>query len=354
MRTSLALAPVVRKNGSVYTAQMPTDSTAVMGRRFGAFFIDLILGGVVFIVAFMIFSDKAVGLARTVSCADIRKGGGTNLCFAMGDDIRYAENGKAASIYAVGIAFSFLNAAVLQASGGTIGKRVVGLAVVRQDSGQPLGFGKAIVRWLVSLFDVGCCFLIGLITALATKGHRRLADMAASSVVVAKSSVGTPPRYEGSPAAAPPMTWSPPGGGFGPPPGPGGYGAPPAPGQWAPPVPPADPWSPPAPPAGTWAPPAAPVDPWSQPVAPPADPWSQPISPAAPAWHVPAPPATAAVPAPPPEPVIEPVVAPPAAAEPAPGGPQWDAARNAYIQYEPVSGQWMQFDDAAQQWRPLS
>ncbi len=344
MRTSLALAPVVRKNGSVYTAQMPTDSTAVMGRRFGAFFIDLILGGTVFIVAFMIFSDKAVGLARSVSCADIRKAGGTNLCFAMGDDIRYAENGNAVSIYAIAVAFSFLNAAVLQASGGTIGKRVVGLAVVRQDSGQPLGFGKAIVRWLVSLFDVGCCFLIGLITALATKGHRRLADMAASSVVVAKSSVGTPPRYEGSPAAAPPMTWSPPGSGFGPPAGPGGYGAPPAPGQWAPPVPP----------AGTWAPPAAPVDPWSQPVAPPADPWSQPISPAAPAWHEPAPPAAAAVPAPTPEPVIEPTVAQPAAAEPAPGGPQWDAARNAYIQYEPVSGQWMQFDDAAQQWRPLS
>ena len=34
--------------------------------------------------------------------------------------------------------------------------------------------------------------------------------------------------------------------------------------------------------------------------------------------------------------------------------PEWDAARNAYIQYEPVSGQWMQFDDAAQEWRPLS
>jgi hypothetical protein len=62
------------------------------------------------------------------------------------------------------------------------------------------------------------------------------------------------------------------------------------------------------------------------------------------AWEAPEP-----TPAPAPEPTM---VAP--VADPASTGPQWDAARNAYIQWEPVSGQWMQFDDAAQEWRPLS
>lgn len=310
--------PAVRKNGRVYTAQVPADSTAVMGRRFGAFIIDTIIGVVILVVAFMVLSETAQGLGNVLTCSEVRDAGGSNLCLQVGDDIRYADGGTAVTIYGVVALFSFLNAVVLQAYGGSIGKRILGLAVVRRSNGQTLGFGKSIVRWLVSLLDIGCCFLIGLITALATKGHRRLGDMAAGSVVVAKSSVGTVPSFPGNAAAPPPM------GGWSPPAAPGGYGAPPAPGQWAPPAP------------GQWAPPAPPADPWSQPSAPPT-----------PTWNEPAPPVT-------PAPAPEPVEAAPAVAKPAAGGPQWDAARNAYIQYEPVSGQWMQFDDAAQQWRPLT
>ena len=34
-------------------------------------------------------------------------------------------------------------------------------------------------------------------------------------------------------------------------------------------------------------------------------------------------------------------------------GPQWDAQRQAYIQWDPVGNRWMQYDDGAREWKPL-
>lgn len=41
--------------------------------------------------------------------------------------------------------------------------------------------------------------------------------------------------------------------------------------------------------------------------------------------------------------------------QPAPSadGPQWDAARNAYIQWDAAAGAWMQWDDATRSWSPI-
>ena len=46
---------------------------------------------------------------------------------------------------------------------------------------------------------------------------------------------------------------------------------------------------------------------------------------------------------------------PPAQAAPAPSGdePSWDAARNAYIQYDRDQSAWVQWDATSQQWRPI-
>jgi hypothetical protein len=33
--------------------------------------------------------------------------------------------------------------------------------------------------------------------------------------------------------------------------------------------------------------------------------------------------------------------------------PQWDAARNTYIVWEPNQGRWLGWDDTAKEWRPL-
>jgi hypothetical protein len=45
----------------------------------------------------------------------------------------------------------------------------------------------------------------------------------------------------------------------------------------------------------------------------------------------------------------------PTAQQPAPGadGPQWDPARNAYIQWDPNGSRWLTYDDAAAEWKPI-
>jgi hypothetical protein len=55
-----------------------------------------------------------------------------------------------------------------------------------------------------------------------------------------------------------------------------------------------------------------------------------------------------------------PMMAPPVAAasvatapEPTAGEPQWDAARNAYIQWDGVNARWMQYDQTAGAWKPI-
>ena len=45
--------------------------------------------------------------------------------------------------------------------------------------------------------------------------------------------------------------------------------------------------------------------------------------------------------------------APAATPQPAATEPQWDAARNAYIQWDAVNSRWMQYDQAASTWKPI-
>lgn len=174
------------------------DPTAVVGRRIGAAIIDLVIVIVVGVVMFALNHDEFEGGALLISCGDVRDEGGTNLCFESGDTIYYAEGGKATAIYAVmGLAGLVNHVLLTGATGASVGKHAVGLRVVKKDTGRQATFGPCGLRWLVSLLDVSCCFLIGLIMILTTKGHRRLGDMAANTLVVGKESVGIPPVVPG-------------------------------------------------------------------------------------------------------------------------------------------------------------
>ena len=180
----------------------------MVGRRIGAAIIDVVIAIVVGVLMFLVNHDTFEGGATLISCGDIRDEGGTNLCFESGDTIYYAEGGKATAIYVVTGLAGLANHVLLQgATGASIGKQLVGLRVVKKDTGRLASFGPNALRWLVSLFDIGCCFLIALIMIFTTKGHRRLGDMAANTLVVGAASVGTPPVVPG--LTSPQFTGSP-------------------------------------------------------------------------------------------------------------------------------------------------
>ena len=270
------------------------DPTAVVGKRILAVLIDLVITLVVGALMFAINHDTVsrddlLGL----SCSDVRDAGGTNLCITSGDKLYYAEGGTARVIYGVALLAGLANSVGLQgATGASIGKHIAGLRVIKKDTGQLAPYGPNALRWLVGLLDVSCCFLIGLIMIATTKGHRRLGDMAANTLVVGKDSVGIVPVVPGltSPQLSTPYATA-------------------------------------YPPAGS-------------PFTPP-----QPASPPS-GWPAPTP-AAAPPPAAPP-----PMQAPGAA--PAANAPQWDAQRNTYVIFDAAQNQWLQWDSTSQQWRPIS
>jgi len=68
-------------------------------------------------------------------------------------------------------------------SGQTIGKKIVGIAIVGADTGRPLGPGLTIGRQLIHIVDVLPCFL-GLLWPLWDAEKRTFADMATRSRAV--------------------------------------------------------------------------------------------------------------------------------------------------------------------------
>ena len=377
------------------------DPTKVMGRRFAAALIDAIPA---IIIGFIIVGHSLTRVDNVSSnFCDIYRATRNGLCIQPSNSSTayYGSDFRTASVL-FSLVYWFAVAGLLQgATGATFGKHMVGLRVVDRD-GNLCGMGKALLRTLVGFGEVGFCFLIGGITALATHPHRRIGDFAAGTFVVAKESVGRPIGTPASAAYAPP--WAPPGGptGWGPPPSsaqpgwgpttpPGSTQPAPMPG-WGQPgaTPPASnappTWGSPAanPPAsqtpGHWGTPAPQAEPAPQPQPDPTPAPAAPVEPApspepaqqvddAAGWAAPDPTPTAAAepaptsffdPAPQPAPVPEPEPTPesapaqaPAEAAPPAREPQWDPQRNAWVFWEAETNRWLQHDPNTNTWGPL-
>lgn len=341
-------------------AQQVVDPTNVLGRRISAFLIDYVLIWIVaFIVGFMLwfgsaqtyngasfddrrayteactnafggfqdgayFQDRYISQSRcyTVEECDVVKfrealpsnyscvGGGSSVDIASDDD-------TGAAVLAGGFVLFLipLNLFLLQGiTGASLGKRMLGLRVVRGD-GRIAGFGWNALRTLLLFVpDLICAGIVGLITVSVTKPHRRVGDMAAGTYVVRTTSVGTPitETISGPVYFQPQQQWTPP-------------------------------------PAGT-APMSSSTPSWSSPAA---DQFPESAS-AAPGWGAPAPsPAAQPSLSPAPTPDAQPVTSSPTAPGTDPTQPQWDQARQAYIAWEPTRRRWMQHDASTNEWREI-
>ena len=371
--------------------QAPVDPTNVGGKRIVSAIIDV---GIAWVIYYVLFA----ALSKPNETVIIQPFGTSDGCagepFCSNINGRHVSGGSTLLLFAIFWGY-MIGVFVIQRglTGKTLGTMAMGVVTV-SEQGTPLGIPKALGRSAAGIVDyLPCCLpLVGIITIFATKGHRRVGDMAVKSFVVDKQWAGQPILVAGvSAAAAGPYAQPYAQPGYGAPVQPYGQpgsAPPPQPGYsqpgYAPPQPGFAPAPPPMPPAqpmyGAPEPGAAPVTPPTE-----ADPFSgtpspwpvaeQPAPTEPPAWGSPAfssPPASPPPTAPetpptsaawePPVVVPEPIVPEPVVAEPVPTAapasdptqPQWDTARNAYIQWDPTGQVWLQFNDATQQWGPIS
>lgn len=237
------------------------DPTAVFGRRVVAAILDtiiLLVPGIMLVSSQFEYLELGSSTEASRFCESFMEGN-NGACFNLNETVYFSE-GIFGGAQLAGLALSFLILVVLQGlTGWTPGKLLLGLRTVRED-GRPAGIGRAALRWVLLIVDGQPCGLplVGFITGLTTKGHRRVGDMAAKTFVVRSSAAGSPIVVPGLTAPPPPTGYSA-GGGWGSPP-PSGSGAP---AGWGPTVDPNAGWGAPGP--STAAPTtAAPTPQWDE------------------------------------------------------------------------------------------
>jgi uncharacterized RDD family membrane protein YckC len=369
-----------------YQAPATSDPTAVIGRRIGAIIVDFLLYSL--IMAFVSptplsplaeYYDVPDGTSFDEACEGVEQLEDDSVgCLLVGDRVYFTESADVIAQIVTWLAVVGLYSWVQGMTGRTPGKALFGIKAVNEQ-GQPPGFGKSLARTVLWVVDAApyCLPLVGFITGLSTKGHRRVGDMAAKTFVVGKGHTG-PVLVPGLTTAAAGYY----GGGYPGPPGqpgqPGPWGAPPpgssGPGSSAPPAQ-----------AGWGGPPSGPPagQPAGQPAAQPQGPWAAPGSagePGAPSGS------SAASPFDRPRPgqttdrpgqttdrpgqtgerpgqmgerpsQTTGEQGPAGATSGAPGSssynPQWDADRGTYIVWEPNRGAWLAWDESAKEWKPI-
>ena len=70
--------------------------------------------------------------------------------------------------------------------GQTVGKMLLGIKVIREDTGEVPGIGAVAIRTVLRLVDGLFGYLVGFIAVLASAKRQRLGDMAAHTLVVRK------------------------------------------------------------------------------------------------------------------------------------------------------------------------
>jgi uncharacterized RDD family membrane protein YckC len=146
----------------------PSGPRAGFGGRLGAYLLDALIIGVPAAILFVILGGAAS--RATDEAEQAAFGGGFILLWLIF---------MIASI----LYYVLLNGGP---TGQTIGKRVLGIRVVSYQTGGPIGYGKAFVRWLVGPLFSGFCIigLLGYLWMLWDNEKQTWHDKASDSVVV--------------------------------------------------------------------------------------------------------------------------------------------------------------------------
>ena len=167
---------------------MEQDPTNIVGRRTAAFIIDLLIIWGVAAILFFALAEKNPLFVES-----------NHLQVKSGDTLYVVQGGSVWIFWGV-LAFVLIDIAVILEglTGVTPGKALLGVRVVDEQGGRP-GMGRAFLRLILWVVDGFFCYLVAFVTALTSKRHQRVGDMAAKTFVVRNADAGRPiPAAPGS------------------------------------------------------------------------------------------------------------------------------------------------------------
>ena len=97
--------------------------------------------------------------------------------------LRIAINGATGQLLGFVVGAVYFTLLIGSARGQTVGQMALGIRVIDFNSGGPIGYGRAFIRWIVSLISALFCFL-GYFWMLWDKEKQCWHDKAANDVVV--------------------------------------------------------------------------------------------------------------------------------------------------------------------------
>ncbi|ETZ70930.1 RDD family protein [Mycobacteroides abscessus MAB_030201_1075] len=165
---------------------LPGGNFEIWIRRVGAALIDNGIAAVLYWIGYGIALATAEKQSFSTGVYDSDSMGG----MSYGEDAEvYSFTGlgmAAVAIFTLGaIAFGLWNLKKQGDSGSTVGKNLLGIQVLGETTGQPIGFGMSFVRQLAHIIDYIICG-IGFLLPLFTAKRQTIADMLVKTVVVPK------------------------------------------------------------------------------------------------------------------------------------------------------------------------
>ncbi|MFD6197076.1 RDD family protein [Mycobacteriaceae bacterium NPDC060252] len=167
---------------------LPGGNFDVWIKRVGAFLIDNLIVGVLYGIGYgiAIATAEKQTISTGVYEGDPFSGGG----------VTYGSDAEVFSFSGLGVAavtifglialvFALWNLKKQGDTGSTVGKNLLGIQVLGETTGQPIGFGMSFVRSLAHFVDAIICY-IGFLLPLFTPKRQTIADMLVKTVVVPK------------------------------------------------------------------------------------------------------------------------------------------------------------------------
>lgn len=194
----------------------PSGPRANFGQRLGAYILDVLIIGI----------PTAIVFGLLGGFDDLGEDANQFRAFGSGDDFLFA-------LFGLAVTLAYFTLLEGSSTGQTIGKKALSIRVVGQDTGQPIGNGRALgrnaVRSLPGYLPVVGLFwgLLDGLWMLWDKEKQTLHDKAAKTLVVPVAAYPIQREYDPSQQ----QSWGQPQQGYGPPPGtpppsqppPGGY-----------------------------------------------------------------------------------------------------------------------------------